>query len=168
MFAQWQNRLTTHFSERIPVIKWRMTVQRTHSLLEYLKGSVTLHKQWLDKKVDESSLDFYVDLKKQPWKSVCPAVTPGELQGWYCWIWVQCSYSKLCDVFVEVHKYWQILGLSHKVFNKAKNVFNKIYRNSCNWLLCHMRWEHDCKLSVVQISDWDGACPFEGTISELT
>ena len=26
MFAQWQNCLTTHFSERIPAVKWRMTV----------------------------------------------------------------------------------------------------------------------------------------------
>lgn len=40
-------------------------------------------------------------------------VTPAELHGWYCWNWVLCSYGKLCDVFIEVHKYWQILGLSH-------------------------------------------------------
>jgi len=30
-FAQRRNRLTTHFSERIPVVKRRMTVQSRHS-----------------------------------------------------------------------------------------------------------------------------------------
>ena len=67
-------------------------------------------------------------------------VTPADLQGWYCWNWAQCLYSKLCGVvFIEVHKYWQILGLSHQVFNKARSVFNKICRNSCNLLFCHRR-----------------------------
>jgi len=29
----------------------------------------------LEEKVDESSLDFYVDIIKWPWKSVCPAAS---------------------------------------------------------------------------------------------
>ena len=35
MFAQRRRRLTTHFSEHNPVVKWRMTVLRPQSHLLY-------------------------------------------------------------------------------------------------------------------------------------
>ena len=33
MFAQWQNRLTTYFSERIPVVKWCISIFETKHFL---------------------------------------------------------------------------------------------------------------------------------------
>jgi hypothetical protein len=36
-FAQWRNRVPTHFSERIPIVKWRMTVLSC-DVMSYVDG----------------------------------------------------------------------------------------------------------------------------------
>jgi hypothetical protein len=66
-FAQRRNRVTTYFSERIPVVKRRMTVhefQRSISLLWCLRYEVTLQRMAISNKhnaaVQQSGLCFMV------------------------------------------------------------------------------------------------------------